>query len=217
MYTGEYKMCTVRYNINFMRKIFFLLFIFIAINISAQNDFRFKFNAGSIGAGINIFHNRESNGSEVFTDAINSGIEHCKTGIGLENTLTKYWAWNSIHDNNDDIAATRWSVLNFKLYWNFFDFDIFPKRRMNYYFGLFTGINYIFIDDDTFKWNEYVYSAGLHIGLVMHLNKYILYNIFEAEGGYRLMNGYNTFYVTFKVDFITILTIYLYSKATEKK
>ena len=200
-----------------MKKLLFLLFIFTSISITAQENFRFKFGIFSFGAGANIFHNRESNGSEVLIDLINSSIEHGKTRIGLENTLIKYWTWNSIHGDNDDIDAIRWSVLNFKLYWNFFDFSFFSNKRANFYFGLFTGVNYMFIDDMTFKWNEYVYSAGLHIGSAVNLNNYIRYNIFEIEVGYRLMNGYNTFYATFKVDLISIFAIYLHSKATDKK
>ena len=207
----KYKMYTMRYNTCFfMKKLFFLLFIFISINISAQDELIIKFNLGSFGGGTNVFQNSEHNNGELFYDILNTTFESGKTRIGLENTLVKIWGWNSLDDDESSVKTGRWSFFNFRLFWNIFDvnFDI-SDEQINFYIGPFTGINYMYVGNWTMKWKEYIYSAGLRFGFAFDLGDNVYYNMIETEIGYRLINGNNTFYFTIKVDVITAIVIFL--------
>ena len=194
-----------------MRKNIFWFLLFLSCNLSALEDFDIKWNIGNIGLGINNFQNENYHGNEVFVDLLNIGIQHNYTRIGLEYSPAKYWSWEYFNENNNKIFEKQcWSFINLNLYWNTFDIKFFDEK-WNFYFGPFTGINYMYVSKFNINWNDYIYSAGLRIGLAMNFNENIYYNILGGEIGYRNFDGKNTFYFCIKVDLLIISIIFFSS------
>jgi len=183
--------------------------LFISCNVFGFENFGIKWNIGNLGIGGNIFE--DGSNTEGFVDLLNIGIEHRNTRIGLEYSPVKYWSWN--HTDTNDITmeeitteTTSWSFLNFNLYWNALDVN-FLDDMLRFYLGPFTSVNYMHRTNGAFRWNEFVYTAGLRLGLGFNFTENIYYNILGTEVGYRSLNGRNALYVSVKIDIIVYLFI----------
>jgi len=190
-----------------MKKLIFYLFLLLSRNLIAFEDFELKWNIGNLGLGMNIF--QDGGNTESFVDIFNIGIEHSDTGIGIEYSPVKYWSWTNENIYYKNIEASSFSFLNFNIYWNVVDF-YFSNDVCNFFFGPFNKINYALIDDYDFRWNEYVYTVGLRIGLDFIFYKNIHYHIIGGEIGYRKFNGKNTFYTALTID-IVVFSLAMFS------
>ena len=190
-----------------MKKPLLYLFLLLSQNIIAFENFDIKWNIGNLGLGMNVFYNDAN--TESFVDILNIGIEHSRTRIGMEYSPVKYWEWTYKDDNDNKTKVSSFSLLNFNIYWNIVDLDIFNDFG-RFFFGPATKINYGFIDNYTFRWNEFIYTAGLRVGLDIKINETIHYHIIGGEIGYRNFNGKNTFYFGLTID-ILVYSLILFS------
>ena len=58
-------------------------------------------------------------------------------------------------------------------------------------------------------WEEYIFTAGLHIDLTAKVSKNINYYLIGLEMGYRNINSTNNFYISIKADFIIAIAAML--------
>jgi len=197
-----------------MKKFAVYLFLLLSQSIFAQEDFDIKWNIGNLGIGLNNFQDDgddtyDDYSAESFVDIFNIGIEHSRTRIGLEYSPIKYWNWTywDTHGNKTEVES--FSFLNFNLYWNLVDLDVFGDSG-KFFFGPFNKINYAFVDNYTFRWNEFIYTAGLRTGLDVRIRENVNYHFLGGEIGYRNFNGRNTFYCALTID-ILIFSIIFFS------
>ena len=173
-----------------------------------MNAFEFsgiKFNIGYIGVSTNT--NKEI---PMELDFFNFGFEWNtgigETQLGIEISPFKLWLFK-----DDDYSirgeSTRCSVLNLGIYWNLFTGNISDDYAVS--FAPFTKMNYIHIAESTvFKWNEYVYSAGIRVVLTYGN----VYNLFCSELGYRNVNSAHCFYFSLNMDMGVLFLVWLTSK-----
>ncbi|MCL2801701.1 MAG: hypothetical protein FWD28_08100 [Treponema sp.] len=192
-----------------------LLFIFFALflsfNLAAFDNLDLKWNAGFLGFGMNGHEERTPR--FIYFDILNIGIEERSTGIGFEATPARYWNY-FIYEDGKELSFTSWSFANLKLYWNVIDVGMF-NEEVRLYLGPFASINYIFYNsqEDIFKWNEYVFTAGAHFGLAYFYSEGRFYNLLGAELGYRIVNGENAFYLNVKIDIGVYVLFFIASLA----
>jgi hypothetical protein len=198
-----------------MKRIILLLFALSASNVGADERFSIKWNIGNFGYGMNI--SRNDNNVENFFDILNIGIEHKETGIGIEYSPVNYRKWTYKSRNNNTFDITRYSFLNFNIYWNIFDLSFFENEG-RFHFGPFSGINYINVDEsDILDWNDFIYTAGFRTGLAWEIFENVYYHVLGGEIGYRNINGKDNFYVSVKVDIMMYFIVLLASNYTPDK
>jgi hypothetical protein len=171
----------------------------VSNNIYALDNFELKGGIINFGIGYQI------NSPEDYTlefDFLNFGIKHKNTGIGIEYSFIKMWNW-MYKDDNKDInynETSRISLLNLGVYWNIYDLN-FNNNKMRFSFDIFNKINYLLGNkSSSFKFNEYIYSAGLRFGIMFRIGKDTYYNFLTSEIGYRNTGGNNIFYVNVNVE-----------------
>ena len=165
-------------------------------------------NIGMRGNIISIVYGMHTIGDNTIeADLGNIEIEHKKTGIGIEYNITKIWGWIPKENNNDSDETFRISLLNLGIYWNIFSLNFGNSNEYKLYFGPFNKISYIFSNNEGvfFEWNEFVYSAGLRVGI-----SFYNYNFLKVELGYRNTNGNNDFHARISAD-VFICGIFIYS------
>ena len=177
--------------------IMILLLAAIPLTAATAQQYDLKMNLGNIGYAWN---HPDDNSLEI--DILNIGIENIYTGIGVEISPIKFW-------NRITYDTSLYSLLNFGFYWNAPWFRN-PDNGLNFNIALVSKINYIFAgDNNIFDWNEYVFSAGLRLGLVSNFYEGIQYSILNGEFGYRLVSGRSTYYVSINMDMAILFIFYL--------
>jgi len=174
--------------------------------------FVFKWNFGDLGLGINVFQDRDD--YETYLSLLNIGIEHVNTRIGIELTPYKEWAWQYFtKENKYDIneikhEKKRQSYLNLNIYWNVLDIDLFGSI-CRFYLGPFNKFNYLFFSGDKFFENEFIYTAGVRLGLGLQITEKIYFNLIGMEMGYRNSCGRSAFYIGGQVDFVFCILVWI--------
>jgi len=187
---------------NLVRKITFFILIFLSYNIYALDHFDIKWNLGNAGFGTNWFEN-DVPLTENYLEIFNIAVEHYTSGIGLELNPAKYW--NYIQKfNYINVETESWSFLNLGLYWNVVNTGLL-NNTINFNIELFNNINYLFYIKDKLDMNSFIYTAGIRAGLSLPLFADMNYFLLGVETGYRNTSGKNTFYFSFKIDFLLYL------------
>ena len=188
-----------------LRKKYFFLFVLIFTTFFSysQENFIFNLNAAYLGLGGNFPYRNDYN-NESYISVLTVGIEHKNTNLGIEFSPFTAFYWT-----NDYNKYKTKSVLNFTPYWNVINVNF--RSKMNFYLGPFNSINYMFIDKEII-WENFIYTAGLQMGLRLHFNKFN-YNFFSLEGGCRNIHGHSKYYVGGKIDLIVLFVglFYLYA------
>ena len=185
------------------KKLFFaVIIIFAAIPVFAQNGAEITFNIGNVGIGAN-FPLGSVYDIETHFSLVSFGIEEKTTNLGFVFCPFVYTSWTT-SDDSDGIFNMSYegiSLFNLNLYWN-----VLSVR--NFYLGPFTSINYIFIDKVVY-WDRYVFTAGIQMGMRLSFKNFE-YNLFTCEAGYRNINGTGKYYISGKVDLLTLFTSILF-------
>ena len=189
-----------------MKKIVFftLILVFLSIPVFAQNNVKFNFNVGNIGIGANF---PLSNDYEFETNfsLVSFGVEDRNTGLGFSFSpfTASYWPnsydeYSEYYYNENEIGDI--SLINLNVYWN-----IFSGR--NFYFGPFTSVNFLFVDSE-FYLDKLIFAAGLQMGMRLSF-KGFNYTLFSVEAGYRNIFGTPKYYVSGKIDILTLIFSFL--------
>jgi len=178
------------------------ILVFSAIPVFAQYGAEITFNIGNVGIGGN-FPLGSVYDIETHFSLVSFGMEDRRTNLGFSFSPFVYTRWTTSDDSKGtvDAAFEGTSLLNLNLYWNVLSGE-------NFYFGPFTSINYFFIDKEIF-WDRYIFTAGIQIGMRLELNNF-KYNLFICEAGYRNINGTNKYYISGKVDLLTLIASLLF-------
>lgn len=162
----------------------------------------FQLNFTNFGVGTYLpFQGRHM--VEASIELLKIGMEHRGTGIGVEFSPFKFFAWfgreESEQDNSggDITGDTSFCFINTVVHWNvlsFFGID------SSFYIAPFAAFNYLFMDQEILM-DRYVFAAGLHSG-IRGGDKRVKYNIFSVETGFRLVEGDAKFFAGLKFDII---------------
>jgi len=181
-----------------MKKLFFIILLFLSYHTYAEDTFRFNFNIANIGAGLSYFSEFDYN-SEIFVELLHAGIEHKITNIGMGFSPLKYWNFSFNNELDLDKDNQKWSFLNFNINWDILD-------NKEFFLGPFCSVNYIFCENTKMKWDDYIFACGMRFSWSFNIFKEnILYHFMSAEVGYRSINGANKFHFNMTIDLITFL------------
>jgi hypothetical protein len=189
-----------------MKRILVLVCLLASYHAGAQDNFDIKWNVGNLGYAVNLAGGDDN--KDAFVDILNIGIEHIRTRVGIEYSPFRYTSRTYFDNNNNGNKAgmESFSFINFNLYWNTFEWLLTDGLRL--YIGPFNRVNYgHYIINDAFRRNEFVYTAGLRIGLsaLFFENKNIAYNLIGGELGYKNISGRHYFTMAVNVDIILFL------------
>jgi hypothetical protein len=174
----------------------------IAVPVTAQENFRLNLNSGDLGIAGNIPLNDELS-REITISLLNIGIENRRTNIGMEFTPFRYFDWSKPSEENS--GTTAYSLANFNFYWNILYLEFFDA---NIYFGPFTSINYLFVEDKI-NWSRFIFTAGVHMGFRASVGPN--YKVVSIELGYRNIDGRSKYHIGAKVDLaVSILSFLLF-------
>jgi len=188
------------------RILFFLFFINIFSNTNGEDLFKFYWNFGSIGLGMNYSSNENDN-LELTVSVLNFVFEQDYSGFGFEVNPLKYKHIIFFNEEQKD----KISFLNINTYYDFFE-------NKNIILGPFSSINYFFLNTSAgFNIYEYIASSGLRFSLrsnnVSFYNKFNKYNLqMDFEIGYRNIMRDNKFYISITGDLIGMLYLIYYYK-----
>jgi hypothetical protein len=193
-----------------MKKVVFLFLLAMTHYAGAQEMFKFNINSGNFYGGMNFSSNQDV--SEFSFDLLNIGMEHYTTRIGLEYSPMKYWTFIYTDENDVENLENKISFINFRLYWNTFNWEMLNGLG-NFFIGPFLTFNYMmFLRENNkryMKWDDYIFTAGLRLGLNLNVTERIKYFIIGSETGYRNINGRNNYYININVDFIVGIIVFL--------
>jgi len=193
------------------RLIYVLSFFAVLSGAGADDVFKFHWNFGSIGLGVNYSSNVYDN-LELTFSVVNFVFEHDYSGFGFEFNPVKYRHLEFFNEEQEENSIKgSLSFLNINAY-----LDLIGNRAI--ILGPFASLNYIVINASTgLNMDEYVFSSGLRFSLRLNngyiLNAFSKYNLqMDVEVGYRNIMRDNKFYVSVTGDLIGLL--YLFASTT---
>lgn len=191
-----------------MKKMIVILFLCLGYSVFAGDVIGIKWNVGNSGLKFNAsFDNSKYN--DYFIELINIGFEHTPTRIGMEINPLKFWWFSDTYTESPYEKAL--SLINANLYWNIVDLGFFDgDARMR--LGPVASVNYLyFMDMNTFKSDEYQFSAGVRLAFSLDFSKKrkINYHLLGCEVGYRRTNHNDGFYLTLNADLILTTIVFL--------
>jgi hypothetical protein len=149
----------------------------------------------SIG-GIFPFANGD-NAFELGVSALSLGAEHEKTGLGILFSPFNFFLWR----DGDSNIEKNFSFINFAFYWNLPPGDSF-------YFGTFARANYFILSEGKIDWTKYIFTAGLQGGIRLPFAG-LFFPIASLETGIRCIDGEFNFFVAGKIDFWSLLLVFM--------
>jgi hypothetical protein len=181
------------------RALFLVLFaagFFVRVNpaFALFENIALTFNTGDYSRGINFPLNDDYRHESYFS-FLNVGLEHQQTNLGFSLSPITFFGWSE----NNTIGNNEASLLNLRVYWNAVNLFLFnDSDGFNVFLGPFAALNYAFLKE-SFDWNRYVFSAGVHMGLRMGTPRF-LYSLVGFELGYRRIDGTGKYHFDGKVD-----------------
>ena len=179
---------------------FAVILVFLTIPIFAQNnDVKLNFNIGNLGIGANFPLSSEYEFETNFSIG-SFGVESKTSGWGINFSpfVVTFWPNNGEYNYQYEEDTGEISLVNASLYWNIFNGDSF-------YFGPFGSINYAFVGTD-FYWDKLIYTVGVQMGMRLNF-KGFNYTLFSVEAGYRNIHGTSKYYISGKVDILTLIFV----------
>jgi len=186
----------------FVKNIF--VFIIMMITVSAAAQQVFMINSGDFGIAGNIPLN-DNHSQEITFSVLNIGIEDRRTNLGFEFSPFKYNEWKNTTNGEKNTA---YSLANFSLYWNIFNYE---SSAISFYFGPFASINYFFVENNV-NWNKFIFTGGAQIGLRVNSDR-LKYKIVSLELGYRNIDGKSKYYIGAKFDMAVSIISVIYIAA----
>ena len=186
--------------------IFTLILAFFTIPVfSKDNNSRgVNFNVGNLGIGASFPFNNEHDFDFQFS-LVNFGLDSKNSRFGILVSPFVFSGWSGIGiiegDEMYDFNIEGISLINVNIYLNVLNGN-------NFYLGPFAAINYAFVDKE-FYWDKYIFTAGIQMGMRLNF-KGFKYNLFAVEAGYRNINGSGKYYLSGKIDLLTLFVSSLF-------
>jgi len=156
------------------------------------HDFSINFSLGNIGIGGAFPIEGGGNTFEGSFSLLSFGAEHNRTGFVVWFSPFSAFFWPNWGDDNT--GRVNLAYLNF--YWN-------ALSHRGVYFGPFGSVHYLFVDEGV-HWNRYMLTVGLQGGTRWETNRLNL-PAFFVETGFRIIDGTGNFFVSAKIDLLSLL------------
>jgi hypothetical protein len=193
-----------------MKKMVFLIFFLVSYYIYSDENFKFNLNLATTGIGLNYASIDATDNVELFVEILTAGIEHKDTNIGIGFSPLKYWYLWRGDEPDTSKNEEKWSFINFSIGW-----DLLSSNE--FFLGPFCSINYMFLENSSLKWNNYIFTGGMRFLWVLNIFKENVFSHFiSSDIGYRIINGKNNFHFSISVDILTLCYSLGYSQGGYK-
>jgi len=160
-------------------------------------DFSINWSLGSIGFGGLFPFNDNSARFEGSVSALDIGVEHNRTNLGV--TFSPFMISGGTRSDDDNGL---FSILNLHFYWN-------AVSHRGMFFGPFAAVNYLFFSEG-FHPAMHTVTAGIRAGFRRETSMMNM-NLFSVESGIRIVDGRANFYVGTKIDLLPLMSSWAFS------